>query len=206
MPDPNSPAPNTVAPISAADREKAKEVCSLATVAPSFFIDFSRTALPAYEARVVELEAALAAERALRQSETTKRKVMDRVAIEAEARAKAAEAELRRTDPNYTPLLDKYAADIQAYADRAEAVEARATALLEALRTALKVAGEAREEWDRAPSGMKAGKLLIALCDPSLKYRADITAIHAALSTHEAPNDPQRTPRTDYRLLDGAPA
>lgn len=58
--------------------------------------------------------------------------------------------------------------------------------LVEALRAAIRVAEEAREEWDKAPSGMKAGKLLIALSEPSLKYRADITAIHAALSSWEA--------------------
>jgi len=58
--------------------------------------------------------------------------------------------------------------------------------LAEALRSAIRVADEAREEWDKAPSGMKAGKLLIALSEPSLKYRADITAIHAALSSWEA--------------------
>jgi hypothetical protein len=38
---------------------------------------------------------------------------------------------------------------------------------------------EIHEKWDE---GMRAGKLLIALMDPTLKYRADITAIHAAIS------------------------
>ena len=61
---------------------------------------------------------------------------------------------------------------------RADIAERMAFALVAALR----VAGEAREEWDKAPSGMKAGKLLIALSDPDLKYRADITEIHSALS------------------------
>jgi hypothetical protein len=65
---------------------------------------------------------------------------------------------------------------------RADLVEQMAAAL----RDAIRVADEAREEWDKAPSGMKAGKLLIALSDPSLKYRADITAIHAALQAYEA--------------------
>lgn len=62
------------------------------------------------------------------------------------------------------------------------ALVAERDALRKALRTAIKVADEAREEWDKAPSGMKAGKLLIALSDPKLKYRADITEMHAALS------------------------
>lgn len=34
--------------------------------------------------------------------------------------------------------------------------------LFAALEAAIKVAGEAREEWDKAPEGMRAGKLLIA--------------------------------------------
>lgn len=54
--------------------------------------------------------------------------------------------------------------------------------LIAALETALKVANEAREEWDRAPNGMKAGKLLIALSNAKLKYRADITAMHETLA------------------------
>lgn len=50
-----------------------------------------------------------------------------------------------------------------------------------ALAAAVKVADEAREEWDSAPSGMKAGKLLIALSGGCPRYRADIDEIHAAL-------------------------
>lgn len=57
-----------------------------------------------------------------------------------------------------------------------------ATDLVNALETAIRIANEARREWDQAPSGMKAGKLLIALSDPTLKYRDDITAMHAALA------------------------
>jgi hypothetical protein len=53
--------------------------------------------------------------------------------------------------------------------------------LVEALQTAVRVAEEARKIWDAAPDGMKAGKLLIALSDPTLNYRADITKMHAAL-------------------------
>lgn len=54
--------------------------------------------------------------------------------------------------------------------------------LLTALKTAVKVAGEAADEWDKAPEGMKAGKLLIALSGGLPGYRRDIDAIHAALA------------------------
>lgn len=63
-------------------------------------------------------------------------------------------------------------------------------ALLKALETAIRVADEARIEWDRAPNGMKAGKLLIALSDPSLTYRADITEMHAALASAKGSAQP----------------
>lgn len=49
---------------------------------------------------------------------------------------------------------------------------------IRALDIAIKVAEQAREEWDKAPATMKAGKLLIALIDPSLHYRDDITEMH----------------------------
>lgn len=50
-----------------------------------------------------------------------------------------------------------------------------------ALRSAIEVADEARDEWDAAPSGTRAGKLLIALSGRLNGYRPDIDAIHAAL-------------------------
>jgi len=53
--------------------------------------------------------------------------------------------------------------------------------LVDALLAAIRVAGEAAEEWDKAPEGMRAGKLLIALSGRAPGYRADIDAIHAAL-------------------------
>lgn len=56
--------------------------------------------------------------------------------------------------------------------------EAEIGELRAALATAIKVAGEARKIWDEAPSGMKAGKLLIALSDPTLSYREDISEMH----------------------------
>lgn len=58
--------------------------------------------------------------------------------------------------------------------------------LEEALRRAIKVADEAREEWDKAPSGMRAGKILIALSGHAPGYRADIDEIHETLREHDA--------------------
>lgn len=62
-------------------------------------------------------------------------------------------------------------------------LKARNEELEAALRTAIRVAGEAREEWDKAPSTMRAGKLLIALSDRSLHYRKDITDMHLVLQS-----------------------
>ncbi len=77
---------------------------------------------------------------------------------------------------------------------RAEAAEARAERargesdrLRNLLRIAVKVADEAREVWDNAPSGMKAGKLLIALSGKLPGYRFDIDEIHTALITAPPP-------------------
>lgn len=51
-----------------------------------------------------------------------------------------------------------------------------------ALRRAIKIADEAREEWDKAPNTMRAGKILIALSGNCPGYRRDIDEIHEALS------------------------
>jgi hypothetical protein len=59
--------------------------------------------------------------------------------------------------------------------------------LLNALKSAISVADEARDEWDRAPAGMRAGKLLIALSGHLPGYRGDIDAIHAAIKKATAP-------------------
>lgn len=53
---------------------------------------------------------------------------------------------------------------------------------VQALQRAVMVAEEARQEWDAAPSGMRAGKLLIALSGELPGYRADIDEIHEALA------------------------
>lgn len=52
---------------------------------------------------------------------------------------------------------------------------------LEALHRAVKIAEEARQEWDAAPSGMRAGKILIALSGGCPGYRRDIDEIHEVL-------------------------
>jgi len=60
---------------------------------------------------------------------------------------------------------------------------------VEALEAAIKIANEAAEEWDKAPEGMRAGKILLALAGHRPGYRADIDAIHAALRTIKEKND-----------------
>lgn len=59
---------------------------------------------------------------------------------------------------------------------------AQLPAALNAFDTAMTVADQARIEWDEAPKGMKAGKLLIALTDAGFRYRADISEMHAAIT------------------------
>lgn len=70
----------------------------------------------------------------------------------------------------------------EAYNTECEELTARVATLEEALRRMVAVANEARDQWDIAPSHMKAGKLLIALSGKLPGYRADIDAIHAALA------------------------
>ncbi len=57
-----------------------------------------------------------------------------------------------------------------------------------ALAEAVRIADEAQDEWDKAPSGMRAGKILIALAGHGKGYRADTDAIHSVLAG--APLDP----------------
>lgn len=52
----------------------------------------------------------------------------------------------------------------------------------QALERAIMVAGEAQREWDTAPSGMRAGKILMALAGYAPGYRSDIDEIHNALA------------------------
>lgn len=87
----------------------------------------------------------------------------------------------------------KYKAEERALKEAAKKLEAeqqvRAAApfLLDALKAAVRIAEEARKEWDAAPSGMRAGKILIALTGSCPGYRADIDEIHAALRLAEPP-------------------
>jgi hypothetical protein len=53
-------------------------------------------------------------------------------------------------------------------------------ALVDALRSVVKIADEAAQEWD-SDNDMRVGKILAALCGRLPHYRADIDAIHAAL-------------------------
>lgn len=61
--------------------------------------------------------------------------------------------------------------------------------LVTALKAAVSIASEAAREWDAAPSGMKAGKLLLALCGHLRGYRPDIEAIHAVIAKFEISED-----------------
>lgn len=71
---------------------------------------------------------------------------------------------------------------VKAALSHQEALTRRVGELEAALRSAIRVADEARDEGDAAPSHMRAGKLLIALSGNCRGYRADIDAIHAALN------------------------
>lgn len=55
-----------------------------------------------------------------------------------------------------------------------------------ALRAAVRIAERARAEWDAAPSGMKAGKLLIALSGHAPGYLHEIDHLHALLAKLDA--------------------
>jgi hypothetical protein len=91
--------------------------------------------------------------------------------------------------------------------DRYAEVEAKATALrvaislcgreatlpdtaslAAALTSAIAVADEAVTEWDRAPSGARPGKILMALAGHIPGYRKDTDLIHAALYQATARN------------------
>jgi len=63
------------------------------------------------------------------------------------------------------------------------------------LLTALKrfrdtIIGEVHDKWDE---GMRAGKLIVALANPTLPYRRDITEIHAVIAKAEARVAPTAT-------------
>jgi len=60
----------------------------------------------------------------------------------------------------------------------AQSLLERCSLLESALTAAIEIADQARDEWDMAPQGMKAGKLLMALAGHLPGYRADVDAIH----------------------------
>jgi hypothetical protein len=71
---------------------------------------------------------------------------------------------------------------------------AAAPDLLAALKEAVRIAELARLEWDGAPNGMRAGKLLIALAGGCPGYRPDIDAIHAAIAKATAATPDRSAP------------
>lgn len=76
---------------------------------------------------------------------------------------------------------DIFAGDLRALLSANEALARENERLREALIHAIEVAEEAFNEWDAAPDGMRAGKILKALSGSAPRYRADIDAIHDAL-------------------------
>ncbi len=54
--------------------------------------------------------------------------------------------------------------------------------LASALAAAIRVAREAADEWDTAPAGMRAGKILLALSGWRPGYRPDTDLIHEAIA------------------------
>jgi hypothetical protein len=66
-------------------------------------------------------------------------------------------------------------------ADLAKRAIERIERLEIALHDAVLIANDAAEEWDTAPSGMKAGKILLALAGHNPRYRPDTDRIHATL-------------------------
>lgn len=101
----------------------------------------------------------------------------------ADALTKAADTikRLREERDNYRTGYCRYVEITQTLGIANDTLKAQVEALRGALKTAIKVAGEARVKWDEAPEGMKAGKLLIALSGGLKGYRADIDAIHESL-------------------------
>jgi hypothetical protein len=95
---------------------------------------------------------------------------------------------LRDMDACDTPTL---AMDLmERAADEIERLAAVNADLLAALKAAISMADEVRDEWDKAPADMKAGKLLIALSGHLQGYRSDIDRIHAALRRAEGKDAP----------------
>jgi hypothetical protein len=96
----------------------------------------------------------------------------------------AAEVEARVNDDTTAILLSE-APEFSKGCDllfRAEYLLKQRDSLIDALVKTVRIADEARDEWDRAPSGMRAGKILVALSGGCAGYRADIDAIHSTIA------------------------
>lgn len=81
-------------------------------------------------------------------------------------------------DARVTELLEANNREVE----RRRAAERKLADAHAALASAVKLAGEAAEEWDNAPSGMRAGKILLALAGHRPGYRVDADAIQAVLN------------------------
>jgi hypothetical protein len=118
-----------------------------------------------------------------------------------EARARLAKL-LDATNPTYPHTYDRshpghgLLADIRALLAREEALVGALRLASDTVTAAIEVASQARDEWDVAPAGMKAGKLLIALAGELPKYRPDIDAIHANRAKIAALLNPDPLPET----------
>lgn len=81
--------------------------------------------------------------------------------------------------PIHSRRLEALCTALKKSMDRAEELEF-------GLAAAVQIAGEAAEEWDKAPEGMRAGKILLALAGHRPRYRPDTDAIHAALAARKS--------------------
>lgn len=105
----------------------------------------------------------------------------------------ALEADIIPTPARYIERKAERAAKLAAMVDdwKRKALERRyaehGAAMLEQLKKAVEIAEEAREEWDKAPQGMRPGKLLVALAGHCMGYRADIKAIHDLIAAMSEP-------------------
>jgi hypothetical protein len=92
--------------------------------------------------------------------------------------------------PSHSIWRDPLNADISSFLADHTRLEAEVERLRDALTGAIEIAGQARDEWDAAPAGMRAGKILNALAGDVPGYRPDIDAIHA-IRARTALGDPQ---------------
>lgn len=129
---------------------------------------------------------------------------------QAETKADLEAVTLHALECGKIPTLEGYAqrkadcramlaAKIAEWKERERWSRATMPEVFEALKHAVRIAGEAQKEWDAAPDGMKAGKLLIALAGgiPGYKYHTDL--IHELIKRLEAPSpEPDDTQRDGF--------